>query len=240
MPHDVNEPTPEIRELCACPVDWKRINGLGDECSDALELLHYEWVRAIARVSVSVEELKLVETVLFDNDLYDVPDRATHLNLRARRPAAEALYLSEIGRLGRLRFLRPSEHGKHFSQSGPKKATKNISHFYCDWESVTLANVFWSWFSDALSVKEEPRRSGPIDFQFEVNWLWDNFCFGRNFRIALDTCSAIGEQNGEPFQHLAIDFDLGACVAHGYPISSTEAKAIMGIAPIRPINSREF
>src|SRR3546814_17784980 len=86
MPHDVNEPTQEIRDLCACPIDWRSISGFGEECPDALELLHYEWVRAIARVSVSSEELKLVETVLFDNDLYDAPDEATRLNLEARKP----------------------------------------------------------------------------------------------------------------------------------------------------------
>ena len=125
MPLDVNEPTEEIRHLCACPIDWKNVSGFGDACSNALELLHYEWVRAIARVSVSSEELKLVETVLFpDSDLYDAPDEATRLNLEARKPAAKALYLNEIGRLSRLHFLRPTEHGKHYSIGGPKKATK--------------------------------------------------------------------------------------------------------------------
>lgn len=53
---------------------------------------------------MSGEELKLVESVLFDEDLYDDPDHATLLNLEARKPAAEAIYLSEIGRLGRLQF----------------------------------------------------------------------------------------------------------------------------------------
>lgn len=240
MPLDINTPTEEVRDLCACPVDWQKIDGFADECPDALELLHYEWVRAIARVSVSGEELKLVETVLFDDDLYDPPEDATRLNLEARRPAAETVYLNEIGRLGRLQFLRPSEHGKHFSIGGPKRASKNISYFYHDWQSDTLANLFWSWFSDLISVNEVPRRSGPIDFLFEVNGLWENFRVGRNFRIALDTCSTIGEQNGVPFQCLAIDLDLGACVAHGYPVSKADAEAIMGTVPVRQIKSREY
>ncbi len=240
MPHDVNEPSQEIRNLCACPVDWIGISGFGDECPDALVLLHYEWVRAIARVSVSGEELKLVESVLFDNDLYEAPDDATRRNLEDRRPDAEALYLSEIGRLGRLHFLRPSEHGKHYSIAGPKKATKNVSYFYRDWKSDTLANLFWSWFSDVMSVNEVPPREGPIDFLFDVNRLYDSFRAGRNFRIALDTCSAIGEQNGDQYQHLAIDLDLEACVAHGYPVSAAEADAIMRTCPVRPIKSREY
>lgn len=239
MPYNVSGPTQEIRDLCACPIDWKSISGFGEECPDALELLHYEWVRAIAKVSVSGEELKLVETVLFDNDVYDAPDDATRLNLKARRPAVEALYLSEIGRLGRLRFTRPSANGKHFSAAGPKMTTKNISYFYRNWKADTLANLFWSWFSDAMSVNEIPPREGPIAFRFEVNGLWDHFRVGRNFRIALDTCSAIGEQNGDRYQHLAIDLDLAACVAHGYPISAAEAEDIMGMAPVRPIKSRE-
>jgi hypothetical protein len=240
MPHDVNEPTQEIRDLCVCPVNWQSISGFGKECPDALELLHYEWVRTIARVSVSVEELKLVETVLFENDLYDGPDEATRRNLEARRPAAEAIYLNEIGRLGRLQFIRPSEHGKHFSSAGPRNASKNISYFYTDWKSDTLANLFWSWFSDMMSVNEIPPRKGPIDFLFEVGGLWNSFCTGRNFRISLDTCAPIGEQNGIQYQHLVIDLDLGACVAHAYPASAPEAEDIMGVAPVRQIKSREY
>ena len=240
MPHDINEPTPDIRALCACPVDWQAIVGFEDECPDALELLLYEWVRSIARVSVSSEELKLVETVLFDNDLYDLPDEGTRVNLEERRPLAEDLYLKGIGRLGRLRFLRPSEHGKHFSIAGPRMAKKNISYFNNNWRSSTLSNLFWSWFSDIMSVNEIPPREGPIDFLFDVYGLWENFCGGRNFRIAFDTCAEIGRQNGLPFQHLAIDFDLSTSVAHGYPISATEAEDIMGVAPVRQIKSREY
>lgn len=240
MPQDINEPTQEIRDLCACPIDWKSICGFGDECPDALELLHYEWVRAIATVSVSSEELQLVETVLFENDLYDAPHESTCLNLQARRPAAVDHYLRGIGRLGRMRFLRPSEHGKHFSISRPKMVSKNISFFYTDWQSATLANVFWSWFSDMMSLNEIPPRESLIDFMLEASSLWDNFCTGRSLRIAVDTCSPIGEQNGEPFHHLAIDLDLTAAVAHGYPISAVEAEAIMGAAGVRPIKSREY
>src|SRR3546814_2695719 len=153
MPHDVNEPTQEIRDLCACPIDWRSISGFGEECPDALELLHYEWVRAIARVSVSSEELKLVETVLFDNDLYDAPDEATRLNLEARKPAAEALYLHEIGRLGRLQFVRPSVHGKPFSISGPKQETKNVPYFYRAREPEPLPNQLCLWFLNVFDVK---------------------------------------------------------------------------------------
>lgn len=240
MPHDINEPTPEIPALCACPVDWEAIDGFEDECPDALELLHYEWVRSIARVSVSSEELKLVETVLFENDVYDIPDEGTRLNLEERRPAAEDFYLKGVGRLGRLHFLSPGEHGKHFSSAGPKMASRNISYFNKNWKSSTLSNLFWSWFSDIMSVNEIPSREGPIDFSFDVSGLWDTFCCGRNFRIALDTCFEIGQQNGVPFRHLAIDLDLGACVAHGYPISGAEAEEIMGVMPVRPIKSREY
>src|SRR3546814_4071110 len=93
MPHDVNEPTQEIRDLCACPIDWRSISGFGEECPDALELLHYAWARAIARVSVSSDELKLAATVLFDNELNHAPDEATRLNPEACKPAAEALYV---------------------------------------------------------------------------------------------------------------------------------------------------
>ncbi len=240
MPHDVNEPIQEIRDLCTCPVDWKSIDGFGEGRPDALELLHYEWVRAIAKVSVSSEELKLVETVLFENDLYDPPGESARLNLEARKPAAEALYLSGIGRLGRMRFLRPSEHGKHFSIAGPKRKHKNISYFYTDWKSDTLANLFWSWFSDMMSLNDIPPREGPIDFLIEANALWDSFCADRNIRIAIDICSPIGENNGERYHHLAIDLDLDAALAHGYPISTAEAEAIMGAAPVRPIKSREY
>lgn len=117
---------------------------------------------------------------------------------------------------------------------------KNVSFFYTDWKSITLTNLFWSWFSDMMSLDDIPSRTGSIKFIPDANGLWDSFCTSRRLRIAINTGSAIGMQNGVAFHHLAIDLDLAAAVAHGYPVSATEAIAIMGTSEVRLIKSQEY
>lgn len=240
MAHDLNLPTQEVVDLCACPIDWKGIDGFGDECPDALELLLYEWVRCVARVSVSGEELRLIEDVLFDSELYEPPSNDVIINLRSRRQEAVDLYLNEIGRLGGIRFLRPSEYGKHYSVKGPRHTGQKISFFYSDWRSSTLANLFWSWFDDMMLVEVTPPRTGPIDFLRDVSSLWERFRTGRTIRIAVDASAPLGVLNGTPLDHLAIDLDLSTKVAHAYPISEAEAAEIMDPFQVRLIKSREY
>ncbi len=240
MPNDPNIPTDDVIDLCACPIDWVGIDGFGDECPEALELLHYEWVRCVARVSVSSEELRLIEDVLFDSELYEPPSNDVLINLRSRRDEAVDLYLKELGRLGGIRFLCPSEHGKHYAVAGPRRTGQKISFFYTDLRSSTLANLFWSWFDDMMLVEETPPRTGPIDFLRNVGPLWERFRTDRTIRIAINVTAPLGEFNGTPLDHIAIDLDLLAKVAHAYPVSHAEAIAIMNPFEVRLIKSWEY
>lgn len=91
-----------------------------------------------------------------------------------------------------------------------------------------------------MSLNDIPRRKGSINFIRDANGLWDSFCNSRGLRIAINTGSPLGIQNGVAFHHLAIDLDLAAAVAHGYPVSAPEAIAIMGTSQVRLIKSREY
>jgi hypothetical protein len=150
------------------------------------------------------------------------------------------LYKSEIGRLGQIKFLRPSEHGKHFSITGPKPSSTNISHFCNDWQSGTLANLFWSWFDDMMMPDNSSLYEDSFNFLRAAGPLWDRFCEGRNIRIAIYTSVSIGELNGVALKHLAIDLDLEVKVAHAYPITEAEAKQIMGPFDVRLIKPQEY
>jgi hypothetical protein len=244
MPQDPNVPTRAVTELCACPVDWTKVDGFNNERPAALELLLREWVRCVSEVSVSSDELRLIEDVLFDEDLYEPPHEQTLINLQMRRPLAEALYLEGVGRLGRLRFLRPSEQGKHFSAGGGKPSKHKISYFYRDLQSSTIACLFWSWFEDTMQLVEldmPPPRHGPFAFLHASDHLWSKMCNSENFRIAMNTCAPIGEQAGKPLESVAIDLDLqGGLVAHAYPVTNEQADVIMRPLPVRPIKSREY
>lgn len=232
MPMDPNIPTQDVVDLCKCPVTWELVDGFGQERHEVLELLHHAWVRTVEKVAYSSEELKLIESVLFYPDDYDLPHKHTLENLAQRRTEAEQLYLSGIGRLARINYLRPSEYGKHFTSGGPKRRQKNISYFYTDWRSSTLADLFWSWFETMMKFEEVPQRVGPIQFSHDLGMLWEDLCGERRLRIAIETPTPIGEQNCKALRHIAIDINLEGGEAHAYPISRAEAKSIM--RPVDP------
>ncbi len=240
MPMDPNLPTDGVIQLCACPIEWEHVTGFGPDRLDAHELLLYEWVRTVKQVSFSSEELKLLESVLFEGGDYEPPHEHTLENLKIRRPEAREIYLKGIGRLGNIKFARPSEHAKHFTAGGPTAQKKNISSFHVDWSEETLADVFWSWFASMFVVTDRPYREGPIEFEREVNELWEQLSVARCLRVAMRTPHSIGEQNGTMLSYLAIDLNLQHAEAHAYPISETEATRIMKAFDVLEVTPKEF
>lgn len=239
MPMDPNFPTEEVVDLCKCPVSWRLADGFGQGRAEVLELLHHEWVRTVERVAYSSEELKLIETVLFEYDIYEHPHEHTLENLALRRNEAVLLYQRGIGGLAKIKFQRPSEYGKHFTAGGPKRS-KSISYFYTNWKAGTLADIFWSWFETMMIVEEVPQRAGPIPFSRDVGTLWEKFCGERGLRIAIETPAPIGEQNGIALNHLAIDLNLEGSEAHAYPVLEANAKSIMAPFDVCLVTPREY
>ena len=196
-----------------------------------------EWIRCFSKHAIADEDTWLMEHVLLQDGLYrrSQDDPMLVININARRPLAEASYYDGLGRLGRIKFLRPSEHGngKHYSLSGPKVSKAPPSYFYRDVKSEVLATLFWQWFDDIFLLIEA--SDGRRMFAREVETLWEKFRSDNNVRIAIDAVLVVGEHNGITLTHLAIDLDLSSGVAHAYPITHAEALKIASGVDLRPI-----
>lgn len=240
MPIDPMQPTQEVLNLCLCPVRWEELSGFGVVCPDALDLLNTEWLQVVDNRCVSTEDSSLVEDILFDRESFEPPEQSTLINLAMRRPEMETAYMGGVGRLGSLRFMRPSDYGKHWSPAGSKRRNPVISYFYRDWRSETLASMFWSWFDDMLLMADEDGRYEPITFVRDVGELWKTFRTGRRVRIAVNATEPVGEMGGGPLHHVAIDIDIAGGDVHAYPVSEAEAKAIMQGLDVRIVKSHEY
>lgn len=231
-----DRPTPETEAACACPVDWESFEGFSDNLNDALDALISEWIRCFSEHAIASEDTFLLMCVTLKPDLYtpSSDEKAIIANILARRSLAEAEYMAGIGRLSRLRFLRPSEHGKHYSVSGPKKGAGKQSYFYMDAKRETLATFFWDWVDDTFMPSSDFQWDGQDEFAREVRHLWDELRYGRKLRIAIYTTVVIGEMDGQPLMHIALDLDFETATAHAYPITEAEAVSIMGDVGVRP------
>lgn len=233
----------EARVLCSNPIDWRNINDeFEDEFEDVVRLLNLEWFRVFSQFCVDEIELGIVKDIIFNDFSLGEVELNTLINLRDRRPLAEKEYMAGAGVLSEIEFRSPSEDGKHFSASGPRAESKNISYFYHDISSEDLCFIFWHWFSHIMifDVDTNPRK---WSFNFlipKARFLWKKFVVGgENFRVALNTVETIGEKNGKQLCHMAFDIALGSGkIVHAYPITEDEAKTIMADLPVIAVNIR--
>ncbi len=227
---------------CSCPVPWETLESWSAGANDALNVLHSEWVRCFAAHAISDEDIWLVQRLTLNPEFYirSSDEDATVTNILERRHLAEADYMSGIGRLNRIRFLRPSEHGKHYSVSGPKAHPGAPSYFYLDAQPQTFARLFWDWFDDTFLL-ETDLEDGRDELKFlrDVSELWSILKLGRKLRIAVNAAVVVGEQANTPLRHLALDLNLETGVCHAYPITEREAVSIMNGGELRPIKPAE-
>lgn len=219
----------QAETLCQCPVDWQNIPGYNADDDDVVRVLHREWVRTYSCFCVDEPDLSFLEGVaLGDVVEEEVIDMETFKNLQERVPLAKEEYLRGIGRIGSMKFITPSEHGKHYSISGVKPAGKKKSYFYNDYTEGDLWTIFWFWFGNAFALDE---KDGSLEkfpeFALNANDHWKMFCREGSFRICLNSATSIGELNRRPLQHFCIDIELeGIPIAHAYPVTGEEAEKI--------------
>lgn len=231
--------SPEDVDLAVrCPVDWVSLFGSVDAYPDALDLLHREWVRCVRTNCMSSEEALFVDNRVRDRGLSLEPEPALIRNLKDRRTVASAMYMSGAGRLAALQFLRPSEHGKHFALGKSAPTNNKQSFFYKDLQASTLFALFSGWFDDAFLL-DPCFKASDYRFARDVSLLWRKLTSNAQARVAVDVVLPIGHAHGEELHHIAIDVDVGAGVAHGYPITSAEAASIMAPAEVRPMKPIE-
>jgi len=239
--------TPEMLEVCACPVDWNSQLGMERNFTSALGALKGDWVKRIAETGVSHQEAEVVAWAIIDHWSDPSDDELPQLiaNIRLRRDAAVAVYMKKVGRLAGIKFLRPSEHGKHYSVKVRNTRSADApSIFFRDLESETIATTFWQWFDDMFLLDPDSREPWHLPdgqtFLRPVAALWNRFEEDHQLRIALDTAAPIGERAGESLRHVVIDIHIDTRTAHAYPVSESEAQSIMGALPVRVIKSREY
>lgn len=228
----------QATKLCRNPVEWEKLQGFEVADDGVVSLLNKEWIRTYSEVCVDVSDLDLFEAAVLRYFPIDEVDISALENIRDRIGRARDNYLDGIGRLGALQFIPPSEHGKHYSISRPRMSKKRISYFYSDYSVENLSRLFWFWFSGMMALDEV---SGSLDdfpeFMFDAKILWDRFCSGESFRIALCACKPIGELNGVTLDHICIDIGLASgSVAHAYPITKCEAEKFMNPLHVISIN----
>lgn len=230
-------PFDDIRRATECPVNWREeIFPFPDGYDDALELLHQEWISCIHKTCIDSEEAYFAQGIVAGFEPDADPDVIK--NLLARRESAVKLYMSGIGKLSELKFLRPSEHGKHFAVKIPTQTLNKQSFFYRDLQERTIRDFFWEWFDDAfifeIDLLTEERK-----FLRKVDNILASLSAGGRARIAVYTVIPIGQMNDQVLNHLALDIDVGVGVVHGYPISREEAVAIMYPEDVRIAKPRE-
>jgi hypothetical protein len=240
MPVDESQPTQEMLDLCLCPVRWETIPGLESGCPDAVDLLHTEWLQTVDGRCVSTEDSSLVEDVIFDRESFEPPDGSTLINLKRHRSAMVADYMRGVGRLGSLNFMRPSDYGKHWTATGPRRRDPKVSYFYRDWRADTLASMFWDWFDDMFVMRGSKGRYQPITFLRETGALWETFRTGSRLRIAVNATAPVGEMGGIPLAHVAIDLDIAGGDVHAYPVTAEQAAVIMAPLEVRIVKCHEY
>jgi hypothetical protein len=230
----------ELNALIKCPIDW--ISETGDR-EGACSILQYDWYHCFNEHAVSIDE-HITEFDGFDDEELDA-EELKHLiaNLKLRKDARTDSHENRAGRLSRLRFLRPSEHGKHFIPGAEKLILQEgsrgpVSYFHTDYRSADLRTTFWSYFFMVFSpvgwleVYEEMLSTGTDHNISYYGRLWHRFLQESQLRVALNCLRPVGASRGKETSHVCFDIHLNAKTVHAYPVDKSQAEQIMGNCPI--------
>lgn len=227
----------EAERLVRCPIDWSSETGYAGEEGAPTLRLDYEWVEAIASVSVdSTSRALALEYWRYGNISSSQSEwPALIKNLRDRHAEAEQKYMQGAGRLAGLKFLAPSYNGKHYTGGIDNLTiidrTKNgPSLFFFDVDPDLLQCKFWEWFDCVFEVSEDVHPFYKYDSftHPELYPLWQKFLSAHQVRVAFNTMRDIGASEGEVSRHIAVDVSIDQKIAHAYPVSASEAATIMG------------
>jgi hypothetical protein len=155
-------------------------------------------------------------------------------NLELRKCERIDCHKKRAGRLAGLRFLQPSEHGKHFMAGADKldlqkRSRGPISYFYTDYRSADLRATFWSWFFmffvpvASLEVYEEMLTPGTEENVSYCGQFWHRFLDPQPpagpLRVCFHCLGPVGASSGKETSHICYDIDLSTRSAHAFPES---------------------
>jgi hypothetical protein len=173
----------KLNVLRKCPIDW--ISETGEE-EAANSILQFDWYHCLNERAIADEQVTDLDLNGFDQELDAEQLRRLIASLELRKCERKHCHEERAGRLARLRFLRPSEHGKHFIAGAEKvdlqeRSRGSISYFYKDYKSADLRATFWSWFFRfffpvaSLEVYEEMLTPGTKENVSYYGRLWQRF-----------------------------------------------------------------
>ena len=226
-----------LDDLMKCPVDWeKKLDFDGWQ----LSLPQLDWYYSFAQRAVDPTDISLY---LCDFDVISENDdqlKRLKRNLYDRRSAAVTLYMTRAGRLHGIRFMTPSEHGKHYAAGMTEEnalqesSRKGISFFFKNCNGSALERGFWNWlcleFQNVNNYEEYEEFLDPKEkrFQSPQAALWQRLLSETCLRICMNTPAPVGACDGRPTSFLCYDLHIDNRIAHCFPISEAEAERIMG------------
>jgi len=240
----------EVESSLSCPINWHSIikydEGRLPQDADYLRhgtILHAIWCWVFSEYAVDAPEIWcLSEIITYGEILRDLDPNEEHTlkNILLRRDFAAEKYDDIVGWLARLKFISPSEHGKHIRLNirdieGATKASRSgASIFISGYPEESLSKIFWHWFLDYFDFPIENLLSQDACRE-ELGPYWSiftKFLHRLHFRMAVELHSVIGASKGVATKFLCFDIDPASAIAHVYPISQSEAIAIMGQVPV--------
>ncbi|MGA9543893.1 MAG: hypothetical protein WBQ85_10005 [Candidatus Sulfotelmatobacter sp.] len=247
-PYPARKSIKKLQELVRCPIDWVGVTRQTDAATSILVFDWYHCWRVLAATHyedlddfVDPEEEDLIQA--FVDHLDGETMQRLIGDITSRRSNAEQHHSSRAGRLSRLTFLRPSQHGKHFKSGLDQHATireskGEVSYFFEDEPAATLQTMFWSWFfryfmairtyDDYIAMLTE----GTSEFRTDHGKIWrsviDRNSQRSRFRVVAQCLRPIGASRGEATNLLCFDVQPDANNAHAFPITLEDSRLVLG------------
>ena len=200
------------------------------------------------RVNHVVHGFSLESDVVAPGDPNEL--RNLRMCLQERVPRATDRYMDGIGRLASIKFLRPSEHegGKHAPKGRSRSmvisgSSDGSSRFFRDVDGSELKALFWDWFSNTLLPPGlDPESAWSSDFPRMISdsppdqsnndqartAIWHQMRCQDHIRISVDCLTNVGGSVGDEVTFVIFDINLGASVAHAFPVTADKAAEVHG------------
>jgi len=228
----------KMAELLACPVDWNKESSVENS---SVSVLVWDWQLTLWEHApfCEIEYYLNFSCADDDSEADDDPEVEQHLvNISLLRPDAIKAYARRAGRLSGLRFITPSEQGKHFVPQKREEvviscSSKRRSLFFENYTPSALKGTFWTWllfFFDEIHSLDQYREmmdsESPTYNEFDAR-LWRKFLNDHRVRIAFNSIRSAGASDKERTSFVCLDVHLDNKTVHAFPISKAKAVQIM-------------
>jgi hypothetical protein len=236
----------ELKGLLKCPLDW---SGFPVQNWDE-SILKADWHFALGSRGPEMTDIPddELDLKMLEGDDYEIQQLISNLKMR-REETLEFYMTCCAGKLHSLAFLTPAERGKHYIPSiGTQEIISRTEYgdslFFEDVRSDELRFGFWNWvdtfFRGIWGLASYEMMMDPDDevYNEPEPKLWRRLLSEPHVSICMEMSRYIGASRGALTKYICYEILTDSHVAHCYPVTEKEAKAIMGDA--RVINCDEL